>query len=144
MNIQYPEIYYKVYPKVQKCILRYYPPYLPIYKLPNEEQFTTMIDEIYDEMIEEYPEIAEAMKERKSRNASMQSSYYGRGGLFKSLIWIILLRTLLGKKSPYYGPGCGPGHGPGYGPGCGPGYGPRYGPGYGPGYDPGYGPGYRK
>ena len=140
-KIQYPELYQKAYPKVQKCILRYYPPYLPIYKYPNNNQLQTMIDEVYDEMLEEYPEIGEDLKEKKnlsSRNASMQRPYYGRGNIFRSFIWLILLGELAKRRRPYR-PGYGPGV-PGYQPGA-PGYGPGYQPGV-PGYGPGY-PGYR-
>ena len=141
-KIQYPELYQKVYPKVQKCILRYYPPYLPIYKIPNQNQLEIMIDEVYDEMLEEHPEIGEDLKEKRnlsSKNASMQRPYYGRGNIFKSFIWLVLLGDLL-KRRKSYGPGA-PGYQPGY-PGYNPGYYPG-GPGYqpGPGYGPG-GPGY--
>lgn len=117
-NNQYPELYYGVYPKVQDCINKYYPPYVPIYQMPDNEQMDTMVDEIYEECIEEYPEINQDPKERRlmARGiSSQQRPYYGRRRIFRDLLGIIVIGELLRRRrNPYYGYGPGYGYSPGY------------------------------
>ncbi|MTI67272.1 MAG: hypothetical protein FH753_11840 [Firmicutes bacterium] len=105
-NNQYPELYYGVYPKVQDCINKYYPPYVPIYQMPDNEQMDTMVEEIYKECIEEYPEINQDSKERRimARGISpQQRPFYGRRRIFRDLLSIIIIGELLRRRRyPYY------------------------------------------
>ncbi len=116
--VQYPELYYNLYPRVQRCMRRYYPPYLPINQMPNEEQMASMVDEVYEETIKDYPEIDNDPKEnrRGSRNdvSYSQRPFYGRRRLFRDLIAIMLLRDLTRRYRRGYGPGYGPGYRPRY------------------------------
>ncbi|WP_026895106.1 hypothetical protein [Clostridiisalibacter paucivorans] len=108
---RYPEIYYQITPKANQCIYRYYPPYMPIYNLPDDEQMDMMVDEVYEGVIKEYPEIDRDPKERrgKSKGVFFQGrQFYGRRRLLRDMISIILLSELL-KRRNYY-----PGYGYGY------------------------------
>ncbi|MBS4539110.1 hypothetical protein GOQ27_11595 [Clostridium sp. D2Q-11] len=120
-DILYPEIYRKIYPKVEDTIMRYYPYDSPMNEMPAEEEIDKMIDEIYEEVINDYPEIEEDIRERRvlSRGVtSQQRPYYGRRRLFRDLIGLTLLGSLFNRRRrryPYY-----PGYGdypyyPGYG-----------------------------
>lgn len=125
MEMHYPELYYRVYPKVRQCVSKYYPSYMPIYEMPENEELESMVDEVYEEMIKECPEIDNDPKERRRgssrKTSSQQRPFYGRRRLFRDLAGILLLRELLRRRYPrYYRPGYG--YGPGYG---------YYGPGYG-------------
>ncbi|MGF7059371.1 hypothetical protein [Brassicibacter mesophilus] len=118
---QYPELYYRLYPKVEDCVDRYMGDYRVDPNMTDEEM-QEMIDEIYERMIEECPEIDQDSEERRSlylhEADTQQRPFYGRRRLLRDIIGIILLRELLRRRRrPYYGyPGYGyPGHG--YGPG---------------------------
>jgi hypothetical protein len=134
-NIQYPDLYYRLNPKIDECVNRYMNDN-PAYTMPTEEELNQMVDDVYDQMIKECPEIDQdpADKRRVSpRNSSIQQRpFYSRRRLLRDITAILLLQRLFGgRRYPGYGY-------PGYGY---PGYGyPGYGyPGYGyPGY--GYGP----
>lgn len=117
----YPELYYRLYPKVEDCMDRYMGRYEVDPNMTNEE-IQELIDEIYEKMIEECPEIDEDPEERRSLGLhevdGMQRPFYGRRRLLRDIIGIILIGELFRRRRrPYYGY-------PGYG----------YGPGYGPGY----------
>ncbi|MGO1529223.1 MAG: hypothetical protein ACTHWU_10880, partial [Senegalia sp. (in: firmicutes)] len=49
-NIAYPEMYEKLYPKVEDTIMKYYP-YDDMDEMPTNEELERMIDEIYNYMI---------------------------------------------------------------------------------------------
>jgi len=140
-DVQYPELYYRLYPKVAECVENHMGN-MPMDSMPTDAEREQMIDEVYRRMITECPEITEDPDERRdvyTHNISVQQRpFYGRRRLLRDITGILILRELLRRRRPGYGyPGYGtPGYGyPGYGT---PGYG--Y-PGYGtPGYDyPGYG-----
>ncbi len=119
MMMRYPELYYKVYPMVQQCVIRYYPPYMPIYMMPDDDMMEVMVDEVYDEMCKECPEIDKDPIERKKsfakKRSTQQRPYYGRRRIFRDLISILILRELMRRRRyPRYTPGYGPGYGPGY------------------------------
>ncbi|WP_130806371.1 hypothetical protein [Senegalia massiliensis] len=103
-TIPYPDIYRKLYPKVEDTIMKYYP-YSDMDEMPTEEELEKMIDEIYDDMIKEYPEIEEDIRERRvmSRGVNMQRPYYGRRRIFRDFISLILLGSLFNRRRrPYY------------------------------------------
>ena len=129
-NVPYPELYERLSPMVDECINRHSDE-LPTYMYPSENKMNEMVNEVYEEMLEQYPEIGQDPGERKyrARNVgSQQRLFFGRGRLARDLIALILLGRLFGRRRYGYGPGYGYGYGPGYEPGYG------YGPGYGPGY----------
>lgn len=126
-NIPYPEMYMKIYPIAQEVLSKYYPYEAEIYDMPSQTEIDKMIDEVYDKMINDYPEIENDTRERRAEGrgiSSQQRPYYGRRRLFRNLIGLILLGGLLNRRR------CRGGYCPGY----------NY-PGYGyPGYGyPGYG-----
>lgn len=115
-NIPYPEIYKKVYPKAEDIIMKYYPYDSPMEEMPTAEEMEKMIDEIYEEVIEDYPEIEDDVRERRilSRGISTQRPYYGRRRLFRNFIGLVLLGSLLNRRRYYPGYGNYPYY-PGYG-----------------------------
>lgn len=124
-NIQYPDLYNRLMPKVRECV-NIYLYNTPMNSAPTQEQLDSMVNDVYEKMLEECPEIAEDPAERRRgiRNVSSQNRpFYGRRRLLRDITAILLLRELFGRRYPYYSY---PRYGyPGYGPGFG--YGPRYG-----------------
>lgn len=108
MGSNYPELYYRIYPKAIDTVSRY---------LNNndftgnvtEEDIEVMIDEVYEKMIIECPEINEDPGERRGRRGRYrvaQRPFYGRRRLVRDIISIILLSELLRRINTYsYGPG---------------------------------------
>lgn len=143
-NVPYPELYYNLTPIIDDYINSHLDGFTNEY---SNENFEKMVDDIYNELMDKYPEIED--DKDHSKVSQYGRPYYNRGRLFRDFISLILLRRLFGRRGRY-GPGYGgrrrpgygrPGYGGGYGPGYGGGYGPGYGGGYGPGYGGGYGPG---
>lgn len=137
---QFPELYYRLYPMVEDNVNRYLKEN-PAGPDLTDEQVQGIVDEIFERLVRECPEIAEDIDEKNNRHAmdveAQQRPFYGRRRLSRDLISIILLSRLFGRRGrrryPDYDFRGGFGY-PGYGY---PGYGyPGYGyPGYGyPGY----------
>jgi hypothetical protein len=109
MDYDYPELYYRIYPKVidtvSRCINNNQG------KDITEEDVEDMIDEVYEKMVVECPEIEEDPVERRRRMGKYritQRPFYGRRRLVRDIISIILLSELLRRTNPYsfgYGPG---------------------------------------
>lgn len=129
---QYPELYYRMYPMIEDSISRFLRDN-PVDSDLTDEQVQDMVDEIYERMIRECPEIDMDPDERGGRRTqdigAQQRPFYGRRRLSRDLITLILLSRLFDRRrrrrrSPFYDYGY-PGYGyPGYGyPGYGyPGY----------------------
>ncbi|QEK13363.1 hypothetical protein FQB35_14380 [Crassaminicella thermophila] len=110
----YPEVCKDLNPYIEKICAREDHIYnSKMYPFPKKETVEEMVDEIYEMYI-------------KDNMYRSPDGGYGHRGLFKSLIWILLLGKLLGRRRrrrPGYGyPGYGyPGYGypggdyPGYG-----------------------------
>ncbi|MFA5523455.1 MAG: hypothetical protein WDA24_03780 [Tissierellales bacterium] len=120
MYRRYPDLYHRLYPKVNDCIERRARERGMDWE-PSDREIEEMIDEIYDGMRRESPEIDADIDENKygaSMIDTMQRPYYGRRRLSRDLIGIILLGSLLGRRRRrrrYFGyPGYGYGYGPGY------------------------------
>ncbi|WP_352419743.1 hypothetical protein [Proteiniborus sp.] len=119
MYRRYPEMYRRLYPKVYDCISRYIREKGEDWD-PSDRELEEMTDEIYERMMKECPEIDEDLDERRYGVSSdvdaMQRPFYGRRRIFRDLITIILLGSLLGRRRRrrrYYDyPGYG--YGPGY------------------------------
>ncbi|SHH88231.1 hypothetical protein [Sporanaerobacter acetigenes] len=113
LNIPYPELYYRIYPKVISAISRS-TDNLSVDGNVSEEQVDKMVDEVYEQMLAECPEIGEDPMERRQRSSrykAMQRPYYGRGRLVRDIISIILISELLRRRYPYNYYGYGPGYG---------------------------------
>ncbi|RKD31239.1 hypothetical protein [Thermohalobacter berrensis] len=101
--LEYPQLYYDVYPRVRSCVDRHnYPGNPDMYPYPNREQLDTMVNEVYDEMIEEYPEIDNDPGERR-RPRSQQRPFFGRRRIFRDLIGVLLIQELLRRRRYPYG-----------------------------------------
>ncbi|WP_066497682.1 hypothetical protein [Abyssisolibacter fermentans] len=114
-NIQYPEIYYRIHPSVVQCIMRYFSSYNALNQMPDEDQLSVMVDEVYSEVVREYPEINKDIKEQKSlirTKYAQNRPYYGRKRLLKDIISIIIIGELMKRRRPpYYRPYYGPYYG---------------------------------
>ncbi|WDV46987.1 hypothetical protein PV797_04620 [Clostridiaceae bacterium M8S5] len=102
-NMQYPEIYYRIHPNVVQCIMRYSSSYDMLNQMPEEDLVEVMIDEIYNEVIREYPEINKDLREQRSvvrTKYAQNRPYYGRKKLLKDIISIILIGELLYRRRP--------------------------------------------
>ena len=109
-NIPYPELYYRIYPKVIDTISKNIKE-VPIEEDILEEDIDKMIDEVFEEIVKECPEIGEDPMERRARGPRYRITnrpIYGRRRLARDIISIILLSELLRRINPYvygYGPG---------------------------------------
>ena len=115
-NIPYPELYYRIYPKVIEVVNKNIG-LNAMDEVISQDKVDNMINEVYEEMLEECPEIGEDPIERRQRSPryrAAQRPLYGRGRLLRDIISIILISELLRRRNPYnfYGPGYG--YGPGY------------------------------
>lgn len=121
--VPYPELYYAIQSKVQETMTRYfgdYPTSLDI----SKNEIDSLIDEVYNNMLNEYSEIEDDLDEIEKADHTEQQRlrpFYGRRRLLRDAVSIILIGDLLGRGFGY------PGYGySGYGyPG---GYGYPYGP----------------
>ena len=102
MDYNYPELYYRIYPKAIDTVSRY---------LNNneftgnvmEEDMEGMIDEVYEKMVIECPEINEDPSERRGRGGRYrvaQRPFFGRRRLVRDIISIILFSELLRRINP--------------------------------------------
>ena len=112
--MKYPDIYYKVYPYVQrKCDMmdRAYNPVMQPY--PSYEMVEQMTDEICNECLKNHPEL---VKEYSIKSDSETEQVYGPRGLFRSLVGILLIRELLDRRRRrgFFGYGPGYSYGPWY------------------------------
>jgi hypothetical protein len=103
MSYNYPEIYHSIYPKVVDCINRHMGS-MPLYGLVPDENIEQMVDEIYNEMLDECPEIGQDPGERRSRSSryrSLQRPFYGRSRLLRDFIVVLLISELINRSYPY-------------------------------------------
>ncbi|NLJ98658.1 MAG: hypothetical protein GX320_05235 [Tissierellia bacterium] len=102
MNFTYPELYYRIYPKVMDTIGRYLDNNEYMENL-TEEDIIRMTDEVYEKMVIECPEIHEDPVERRGqrRYRKIQRVFYGRRRLVRDIITIILISELLRRRNPH-------------------------------------------
>lgn len=117
MYNMYPELYHRLYPKVHDCVWRYIREKGEDWE-PSKREMEDMIDEIYERMMKECPEIDNDMDERRYGMSNdvegMQRPFFGRRRIFRDLIGIVLLGTLLGRRRRRYYNYPGYDYGPGY------------------------------
>jgi len=100
MNMNYPELYYRIYPKAIECINRY------MQNNPNMDNITDdvvemLVDEVYDKMVNECPEIDEdPIERRRGKYRALQGIIYGRRRLARDIISIIIISELLRRLNP--------------------------------------------
>lgn len=100
MDYNYPELYYRIYPKVMDSVNKYMNKNKEIRNIPKEDM-ESMIDEIYEKMAYECPEIDEDPIERRGRYRITQRPFYGRRRLVRDIISIILISELIRRVNPY-------------------------------------------
>lgn len=104
MSYDYPELYYRVYPKIISTINEYLDDEFSIEKITDEEM-NKMVDDIYIKMVHECPEIHDDPYERRSRSSrsrSVQGIFYSRGRIVRDLINIFLISELLRRNRTIY------------------------------------------
>lgn len=99
----YPELYYRVYPKIIQSINEHLGEDYSTGTI-SEEKAQLIVDDVYAKMCKECPEIAADPSERRGRGRvnSSQRILYGRGRLVRDLISIFLISELL-RRSQYGG-----------------------------------------
>ena len=101
MNYDYPELYYRIYPKVIEVVNDNEKNNINVNDI-TDEQLNKMADTVYIRLVEEYPEIHEDPIERRYRRgrySSMQRPYYGRMRITRDLITILLISELLRRRN---------------------------------------------
>lgn len=102
--MDYPELYYRTYPKVVSTVNKYLETKPEVEEITDEDM-DEMVDEVYIEVVKEYPEIHEDPIERRIRSKRFKSQtriFYGRSRILKDLITILLISELLRKNRTFY------------------------------------------
>lgn len=100
MDWDYPELYYRIYPKVIRSINNHLDNNFSN-EMINEEKFDLIVDDVYRNLTDECPEINSDPNERRgrARAKSTQSIFYGRRQIVRDLISILLISELLRRNS---------------------------------------------
>ena len=105
MNWDYPELYYSMYPKIIQAINEHLGDDYSTEKI-SDEKAKVIMDDVYNKLANEYPEIDADPLERRVRNIKIKSKnqryYYGRGRIIRDLISIFLISELL-RRNRYGG-----------------------------------------
>lgn len=113
---RYPDLYRRVYPKVNENIERHIREKGEDWE-PSDRELEDMIEDIYEGIRKECPEIEEDLDEKRYRMSDVdatQRPYYGRRRLTRDFISIVLLGSLLGRRRRRRRPFPRYGFGPGY------------------------------
>lgn len=100
MEMNYPELYYRIYPKAIDSINKYLQNN-PSAVNVTDDDVDLLVDEVYDKLVYECPEIDEDPVERRGRYRSLQRQFYGRRRLARDIIRIIIISELLRRLNPY-------------------------------------------
>ena len=111
MNWDYPELYYRVYPKIIQSINSHLGEDYSYENIP-ETKINAMVDEVYWKLVKECPEIDSDPLDRRGRGRVNSSQrYYGRRRIVRDLITIFLISELLRRNrdngiytNPYFYP----------------------------------------
>lgn len=103
MDWDYPELYYRIYPKVIQSINNHLDNSYSS-DMINEEKFNLIVDDVYKKLIDECPEINNDPYERRGRGRAKvtQNIFYGRRQIVRDLISILLISELL-RRNRYDG-----------------------------------------
>lgn len=104
MSYDYPELYYRVYPKIISVVNEHLDENCSMEKI-TEEQMEKMIDDIYIKMVRECPEIHEDPYERRYRPGKVRAEqrvFYGRSRIMRDLISIFLISELLRRNQIFH------------------------------------------
>lgn len=102
MSYDYPELYYRIYPKIIATINEKLDDNFSIEQI-SVEQMNKMVDDIYIKMVQECPEIHEDPYERRARRVrGEQYIFYGRSRIIRDLITIFLISELLRRNQTFY------------------------------------------
>ncbi|WP_313757359.1 hypothetical protein [Tissierella sp.] len=103
MYYDYPELYYRIYPKVIAAVNEHLD---ENYSMENitKEQMEKMVDDIYIKMVHECPEIHEDPYERRYRGRvrAEQRVFYGRSRILRDLITILLISEIFRRNQSFY------------------------------------------
>lgn len=102
--MDYPELYYTTYPKVISEVNLYLEGKSEIEEITPED-IDGMLDNIYVQLANEYPEIHQDIQERKIRSrryTSQSRAFYGRSKIIRDLISILLISELLRRNRIFY------------------------------------------
>lgn len=99
MYMDYPEIYYRVYPKIIQTINTHLGENCSYDNIPKEKM-DAMVDEVYGKMVRECPEINQDPSEGRGRGRARaaQRPFFGRGRITRDLITIFLISELLRRN----------------------------------------------
>jgi hypothetical protein len=110
MNWDYPELYYRIYPKLLESMNEHLGPDYSSEGI-SDEKAGLIVDDVYKKMVKECPEIDSDPIDRRGRGRAKaaQRIYYGRGRIVRDLISIFLISELLrrnqyGYQNPYFYP----------------------------------------
>ena len=103
MSYDYPELYYRIYPKIISRVDEHLNGNYSVEEI-TKEQIDKMVDDIYIKTVQEYPEIHEDSYERRYRGRirGAQNIFYGRSRLTRDLITILLISELLRRNQSFY------------------------------------------
>jgi len=104
MSYDYPELYYRVYPKIISAVNEHLDNNYSAEQI-TEEQMEKMIDDIYIKMVRECPEIHDDLYEKRYRSGKIKSKqriFYGRSRIIRDLISIFLISELLRRNQIFY------------------------------------------
>lgn len=98
MNIDYPELYYSIYPKVILAIDEHLDEKIFTEEITDKD-IKDMIENIYIKLVKEYPEIdGDSYEKRRMRFRGKKNKFYGRSKIITDLISIILISELLRRR----------------------------------------------
>lgn len=100
MEMNYPELYYRIYPKAIDAVNKYLHNNPSVYNITDSD-VESLVDEVYEKLAYECPEIDEDPAERRGRYRSLQRQFYGRRRLARDIITIIVISELLRRLNPY-------------------------------------------
>lgn len=100
MSYDYPELYYRVYPKIISVINEQLDENYTMEQI-TDKQMEEMVDDIYIKMVRECPEVHEDSYERRYRPNKIkvgQRIFYGRSRIIRDLISIFLISEILRRN----------------------------------------------
>lgn len=100
MDMNYPELYYRIYPKAIDVVNKYLANNPGVVSVANDD-IESLVDEVYDWLCDECPEIdQDPMERRRGRYRSLQRPLYGRRRLARDIISIIIISELIRRLNP--------------------------------------------